>query len=320
MGRKFAYLVLDKKWFEKHQNKLLFLINNRFTKYLARKVIDIDYKGEIESINPSGFIRKKENEKVLRTHSKDVYGYAIYKAIKPVLWFLHFIDWLILDRYEPIPSFGYDVLTSYSDASPETDTVDGRVRNTSGATWNDIVTAASGTFANHTTTAGTLSYNGSPDSLWLERRPCTYDTSSLGSGASISAAKLVLYVNNKIGTDTSANSTLHVVSCSLANDNDVVTGDWDGFGSTSFGSVAESVWSGYGLMDFDLDSNGIDNISLTGISGFGYRIGFDLNNTEPSGTNGIQYTNVESATPSWRPYLEVTYTPGSSFVPKITMA
>lgn len=188
-------------------------------------------------------------------------------------------------------------------------TVDGRL-TFEDTTWAAVHDATSTTDINVTeTTQGIRAYKVAVNDWFIYRVVMTFDTSAIGSGSSITAATLSFYDNSAVqavvNTDSSA---CQVVSASPASNNNLVGGDYNknNFGTTVFGSVnlASILTNQYN--DITLDSNGIANISKTGVSKFGLRNSRDVSNSAPTGDNFNYIFFADNG--SNKPKLTVTYT------------
>ena len=320
-------------WFEKHQSKILWCLNAPVVGMLARWILRIHRdcpKAEIIDIKPNCYtIRgKKEEEYVtdFRTHWK--FAKRVYFAFKPVWWIMHAWDEIFADKFIPQMSFGFDTLTSYPDAGSGVTTCDGYTLHGDGFTNYTFANLIAGA-GEASSVDGTAIYlarlrntTGTPTNRfrYLYRGLLTFDTSSLTSGAEVSAVTLTLegvIKNNGLGE-----SSLEIVSSAPASNNNIVNGDHDSLGSTSFSSKAYGDYSAGGYPpgggsdnDFTFNASGIAHVSKTGITCLGTRIGWDLNGSFTgswSATGDTYYTCVSAdyTGTSYDPKLVVTYTAG----------
>lgn len=326
--------VFDPEWFEVHQRGLLFLLNNFLLKYWIRFTFRIhkliNFNEKIYKIAPHYFeIQIGENEFKRFTYTHWKFSKRLYYGFFPVWWTLHFIDWLLLERIEMLPNFGFATLTAYPGPSSGGTTVDGvLMSNRSDATWATL--RGSANYVNVTTGShhGWYLYaqwrTSYYDWRWgqMTRSFFTFDTSSLGPSSVISSAKLSFYNAGKSVQNVSYSPVLNIVESMQANSNNLTTSDWDSVGSTSFASMAYSSYAS-GYNDFNLNSSGLANIMLTGISKFATRDYCDINNNPApfsplypddddwyaafyAGMYHSDYTGTSAD-----PYLEITYTPGT---------
>lgn len=197
-------------------------------------------------------------------------------------------------------------------------------RNNNGSPYESWSTlrAGAGTDSSGTNAAiaGHLISHGNTSTNWVQiiRGYFHFDTSSL-TGATISAAT-ISFVGSTKSNDANFSSTsdldLHVVAASTASDTAIANSDYGNISATSFGSKSYDTFNvdGSTYNDITLDSNGIANINLAGISKFGTRAAADLSDTNPSAsveTNSrIYIKHSETAGTSADPALIVTYTSG----------
>lgn len=159
------------------------------------------------------------------------------------------------------------------------------------------------------------SNTGSSSPYWyqIQRTVMLFDTSSLTASAVISTAVLSIYgQNNYSGLGSVA---VQMISCTPASDSNLVAGDYNTMGSTTFGNIAAGSFSTSAYNDVTLNASGISNISLTNISKFAAINDWDYTNTPPTwaadNTNRYSYaadngTNI--------PKLVVTFTLGGGTI------
>ena len=217
------------------------------------------------------------------------------------------------------------VSTFYPNASVETTSVDGHLQSISTGNslssdaWNNARTGASpgvvaATVTNAIQTRITIvprtgNYIGEIDRSFL-----LYDTSSLTVNATISSATLSIYITLKNNTNNSGNDTLNIITTTPASSTALATGDWGNVGSTLQASAVDlSILTTTAYNSFSLNSTGLGNISKTGVTKFGLRMGEDINNVQPADDtqNSVTYSAAEEAGTSQDPKLEVTYTVAS---------
>ena len=299
-------MVFDKGWFIQHQSKLLFLL--RFK--LFRKVLKIETDKKIVEILPNCVTVGLENNQYQTTfYTRDVFSKYLYHIFSPIWWVMHFLDWLFIDKFIPKFSFGFLTLTVNPDPNPETSTVDGFVQKfTAGLTWAQTIAAATGDTADDTATQGVLVQNRLTGTDFINNRAFwLFNTSSLTSGAIISAATLSVVPHDAAGGTNPDSLTLEIVSSNPASNTTLGTADYNTLGSTSFGSITFWTVSDSTYRDITLNANGIANISKTGISKFGGKGSADLNGTPtPTGNNQVlaRWADYGGAV---KPKLVVTY-------------
>lgn len=312
------WLAFNKQWFETHQAKLLWLLKFKLFRYFLR----IDCDQEIVEILPNCYtIQGKRNEYItdFRTHPK--YSKRVYYAFRPLWWLFHVWDLLVADKFIPQWSFGFATLTAYPDADPETTTVDGfiyrELAGGAGEAWATFI-AGVGTTANSTSDVSGPGFNIQADNVsakWihLRRGICLFDTSSLTTAATISAATLSLYVVAKSDA-LSITPNIDIYTSTPATNTALVTGDFSQVGSTSqtgaatgYSSITASAYN-----DFAFNATGISNISQTSISKFGVRnANYDVAASAPTWTSlavsDIRPAAADTAGTTNDPKLVVTY-------------
>lgn len=326
-------IVFGEKWFEKHQQKLLWLLNTPIVRLWFRWIMRIrkyDCATIINRITPNSisYNVKVINDKLeittdFRTHDK--YSKRLYFAFKPLWYLLHIIDWSLFDRYESLTklNFGFSTLTVYP-ASGANSPVDGWVSTEgSGVTFANLISKA-GTSAGPNASPAYFIYagvNGNTNGSWWQmyRSIFCFDTSALTSGATISAAVLSLasYSTAPKYDDftTPADPNIDIYLSTPANTNNLVAGDYGQIGSTSqTGSpITYTNWTTNGSYnDFTFNATGIGNISKTGISKFGARnANHDVAASSPTwsafSSYYLQGYFAEAAGTTSDPKLVVTY-------------
>jgi hypothetical protein len=191
-------------------------------------------------------------------------------------------------------------------------TVDGRLLYYT-KNWNTGVSASSATHVYKDSVFDLIgSYNAGGNDYYINRIIFSFDTSTIGTDI-ISAAVLSPYYN---GTSNTTESTYpanpNIFGWTLANDNDLVAGDYDGFDTTSYANMtlADFVSGGAGYKDFTLSEAGRNYISKTGVTVLGIRASNDINNTAPSARSHAQIYMADNG--SNKPKLVVTHAPSTS--------
>jgi hypothetical protein len=137
-----------------------------------------------------------------------------------------------------------------------------------------------------------------------------FDTSSIGSGKIVSAATLSLFGTTK--ANALGDPSIDIVSSSPASNTTLAASDYGNLGSTSFANIAYASWSTSGYNDFSLNAGGISNISLTGVSKFGSRLGWDTANSftgtwAGASTSALRCNQADASGTANDPKLVVTY-------------
>lgn len=320
------FLAFNATFFDKHQNRLLQLLNARLTGRWFRWVLrirrsDIGYRKAIVRLLPHAYVvagdRPGQFIADFRTHPK--FGKRIYYAFRPIWWLLHFWDWLIADRYEwaGALSFGFDTLTAYPDAGdPGTTTIDGVIRAPGDQTWTTHrdATGSGGVVFSTNASANMLELKGESSSRWSRfcRSIFLFDTSSIPDGATKNSATFSVYSSGAWGTNFSLQAA--VVSSAPASNTTLADTDFNktNFGTTEFASRKDfsSVGSS-AYQAFALNSSGLTHVSLTGVTKLGVRMGEDLDNSEPTHAllqDGAGIYWADQTGTSNDPKLEVVYT------------
>lgn len=205
-------------------------------------------------------------------------------------------------------------LVVYPDASSGGASVDGHVRRSGvDVAFSTIHDAATGTNVSKTSTAQTMARlqasSTSNQYQRLDRGVATFDTSTIPAAAAISSATLTVYgtaKSNGLGAPD-----LDVVDVSLAATNDIVTGDYDGLGTTVYASTSYAGFSTSGANNFTLPTT---SVVKEGVSQYGFRLSWDTDDTEPTwaitADTYFSFTNADNG--SNRPTLTVEYTTGGA--------
>ena len=184
----------------------------------------------------------------------------------------------------------------------------GLIEKTGQGTWAGARDAASGTISTADNVASGYSTFRNP--VYDNGRFFMgFNTAALTTAATITAAKIRVYIVSRAGTDA---ETLNVVSMTSGNPESLVGTDYVNFGTTSFSSLAFGSASTSAYNELTLDANGIANINKTGVSKFCFRTTRDIDNTaptvdQPSGNSlNIDHSSASGATNILE--LVVTYT------------
>jgi len=190
-------------------------------------------------------------------------------------------------------------------------------RGTDGA-WSSIVTG-NGTYNNWTNTAYFILFDTNTTATtdeWsgLTRGLVRFDTSSLGSGATISAAVMSVYYRTK-GDGAALAPKVGVYGATISQANS----DFESAGSTLFSSEIDYADFSSGYEDFTFNSSGRTDINKTGNSDFSTRDSkYDVPDTAPSWSDSkfsrlFAYPSEETGTTK-DPKLVITYTSGATDV------
>jgi hypothetical protein len=295
--------------------------------------IDQDYESSarlISDILPHGyFLQNADGSRVfiVRTHCK--YAKHLYYGFLLIWWMLHFLDWLIQKTWNPEFSFGFDTLTAYPDANPETNTVDGysqRFLSSPNEESFSSIRSGEGTHSGDSLSTHYFCYLGAAEGVTdkynnFVRGFVLFNTYNLGSGASIISAIFNFY--SKLFNFDRNSSCVETVSMHLAEGNpssntSITSLDLQNVGSDSFGYVEESSIVLNQYNSITLNSSGVLAINKTGITKFSIQNGFDINNTEPTWATdlsvGSYFDSADQTGTSQDPKLVITYTTGESAI------
>ena len=246
--------------------------------------------------------------------SRNEYALRLQKVFYPIWLLLHTWDMLIANPFKPAWNLGFDTLTVYPDADPESTSVDGHVYRSGVDETLSTIRSSAGTGVSDTNT-GCFSYitsSGSTNQFAkLYRVSDFYDTSTLGDSANITNVVKSGYGSAK--KNDLGSPDLHFASGNAASNTALASSDYAqaNFGTTSFGSIAYADFSLAAYNDVTLNASGRANISKTGISKFSAQLNWDINNnfTGSWASDKTSYLIFFAAdNGSNKPKLVVTYT------------
>ena len=315
----------NKEWFIKHKKILLWLLNTSIIKIWFRWVLRINGQrsiiGDKKVIkmepNAIWWIKKITSKKIyctteFRTHDK--FAKRLFYTFKPLWYLLHIWDILIANPFVPAWNLGFDVLTVYPDPNPETATVDGDVRRESVDQTYTAIRDGVGTLSVDTDTGevqvGVLSSATTDQFKDFRRSIYLFDTSSIPDANNIDSAILSIFGTGK--NSGLGQTPFHIVSSTPASNTALVAGDYTQTGTTTFGNITHANFSTTAYNDITLNADGLSNISKTGVSKFGARHGWDIDNsfggTWASNTwMNMQANYADSAGTTNDPKLAVTH-------------
>lgn len=329
-------IVFGKQWFERHQGKLLLLLNSTLTKRWFRWVMrirsyDCPLETKINHISPNSFTygARATSEGVemttdFRTHEK--FGKRLYHAFKPLWYAMHAWDSLFGCVHEL--DFGFSTLTAYPDAGTGATTVDGTVsRIVASETWATIIAGAGTNVSASSDPLNPVRISASSTSNQFSR--CTrsiftFDTSGIGAGQTISAAIFSLNGTAK-QDDLSTTPDINVYGSTPAANNSLANADYGQTGSSAYATaITYGSWSTAGYNDFTFNGTGIAAISTSGVTALATRnANYDVAAVQPnwvsSNVSSFTCNFADAAGTSTDPKLVVTYSAASTFVPKTIM-
>jgi hypothetical protein len=229
---------------------------------------------------------------------------------------MHTLDELLLDRINPALGFGFATLTAYPDPNPETDTVDGWVgRSGVDEAFSTIRAGAGVDFNDSTQSLMCYLRNSATANQYnlLRRAIILFKTDSIGTDTITSAT---LSLNGQGASATIAKSTLAVTSASPASNTALEAADYGTLGTTEYTArlaYDDAVFDAYNHLA--LTDTAI--INKTGITKFGLRLAWDIDNSPPAykysnATAHLAFYNVEASGTSKDPYLTVTHAPAAT--------
>lgn len=278
--------------------------------------------------NPRVLVDDKNGDIVKEFYS-EVVGKTIYKKRK--IDFIEATKLCLLDTVKIVGKENTDIVknkignttsTFYPDPDPESNGVDGYVRNTGEANWADAHDAANGTYVG---AGNDLLVMRADTNHHIYRTYIVFDTSALPDTDTIDSAVLSIYGDNADFAD--ADSTdIGVHAVTTASSTSLAVGDYNktNFGANEFAVMDASTWDQAGYNDWTLDANGRANVSKTGASKFGVRCGRDIDDAAPSAGNTIilgESADSQAGTTK-DPKLVVVHTVGvttANVVPQLTI-
>jgi len=321
-------VVFSAEWFERHQGKLLWLLNHWLTRRWFRWVLrirrcDIGYVLPIVEIFPHAytvFVRDWGDGKFatdFRTHNK--YAKRLYYAFKSIWVALHSWDELIGEKSQL--AFGFATLTAFPDASSGATTVDGEVKVTGADQTLTAIRAAAGTAVDQTSDINSVGLLKASTTLnqfaELWRSIFTFDTSLIGASSSITSATFSLQASGVDG-GLGNPATWILSSATPAASNNLINADYGQLGSTSFGSISQATFASSLLGTITLNASGIANINRSGISAFGGMLDWDFNNSftgtwASAAFSDLTAHHADAIGTTNDPSLVVTYRLGNKF-------
>ena len=212
------------------------------------------------------------------------------------------------------------ILTVYPDPNPETTSVDGQAQRSLVDENLATIRAGAGTSAEDTfTSVVTVEFRCSATTNQFDtisRGFYLFDTSSLGSGVTISSAILSLMgLSGKFNNISGGTPEYDIGASSPASNTAIVASDYSTVSYTNFSTgISFTNFASESYNDFTLNASGISNISLAGISKFSGLSGWDINNNfDGTWSSGVvmQINNymADNAGTTKDPKLVITYSP-----------
>lgn len=195
---------------------------------------------------------------------------------------------------------------------------DGQVKNNPGSTnWATVHDATNGSAFDSTGTIANAMVDKDVANFEITRTFFPTDTSSLGAGATITAATFKGYVIGVYNADDDGDDWINVVQTSQASNTVLATEDYDQCGAVSNPTEGATRIDYTGLATsayttWTLNATGLTWINPTGYTLIGLREGHDAINSAFAGANntndGIQINTSEQTGTANDPYMTITYT------------
>lgn len=218
---------------------------------------------------------------------------------------------------------GSTVSTFYPDEDPESTSFDGFMSyNQSLQTWATVHDYEGGANVSIDDTSGLTQkpVNWEDNtSVWLDgsrRSMFLFDSSALPDDDEISAATFSFYTIGK--AEGHGTTGIGIVLSDPASNTGLSNTDWPDFGTTRQATdITIAALSTGAYNDWALNATGISNVSKTGITKFGMRSSWDIDDTEPSKTGNDTYLSGKFAdVGSDKPKLTVTHAVAVTWTPK----
>ena len=207
-----------------------------------------------------------------------------------------------------------DTSTFYPDPNAEVTSVDGTCYRVTNGTWSSLHDGVGeGKNDNGASLPIQAIFVSTGEWSDLRRMGLLFDTSALTGETPTSATvgQTVSYNDFAVGSDGS----LALCGFSPASNTALVNSDYSNFGTTRFcdTDIPDSSWTG--TLTWAVNASGLAAVDVEGISKFGVILDFDLDDAEPSWSNGwkssLTMKMAETSGTASDPYLEVTT--GASF-------
>lgn len=203
--------------------------------------------------------------------------------------------------------------TFYPDADVESTSVDGYAYESTDDTWS-VMRAAGGdsSYDDYYLLVLTIDASATTNEyIDFGRLITLFDTSGLDDEATISAGTYSLYYYTKTN-EFAETPSFAVVSSNPASNTTIAAGDFDSLGTTRYATDLGYGDIGAGYNDWTLNSTGLAAIPKDGITKFGLRVDWDLDDSEPTWGNRdtLQMGWYSADNGSNEPKLVVTYTVG----------
>lgn len=210
--------------------------------------------------------------------------------------------------------------TFYPDEDTESTSVDGSIYN-SNATWDSLHDASSGTHQDSSATANMHS-GLNAGTYYLRRGLFLFDTSALPDDATINSA--TFNITPATNGSCSDSTGINIVNSFPASNTDLVDDDFNNVGDATDNPTTFSTTKNISTfvtdteLNYDLNANGLANISKTAVSKFGTRDTNDITDSTPTVFCTWSLNFAEQTGNTKDPNLIVYYTEATSSPPTAT--
>jgi len=294
------------------------------TKASTGSIIYDKFKNDVKEKNrklKDGFVIESENHRKIAFHPPLVFDYNNKKTLNievdgyyksGIFYGIKNIPCSYFDEKTEYPVLADTVVDFHPGAS-----VDGYTTATPNDYWS-TARAAAGSAVNSTATTAKLGVESSGSAnKWYNifNSYTLYDITSLPSGVTINSGSLLLYGETSYN-GLSSNMSIVVGKPNTASDTALATGDHVVTNWTLREQATrktQASWSTSGYNTFPLTASGINTLSLTAITKFGFMSSYVFDNLEPTyGTPGegdwVTFYTSEDAGFTRSPVLRLTYT------------
>ena len=314
-------IVFSQEWFSKYNKQICWLANSFLGQFVFKfKKYGHYTENKIVKITPNSVgevLGVKGNKVEIKEHffGRNEYALRLQKVFYPIWITFHTWDMLIANNFKPAWNLGFDTLTVYPDADPESTSMDAHVLSLlTNETWDNVHTGTTTTSSDDSPALLLTISPGSSSDTWnrIYRTFTLFDTSALTSGVTVSNAVLSIYGYDKYD-DTTVNPTINVYATTPASNTAIADSDFNNIGTVAQCDTAITYagFSTTGYNDFTLNATGIGNVSKTGISKFGLReVIYDVADSAPTWNASlyVQFASRSADHGSDKPKLVVTYT------------
>lgn len=284
--------IPSEEFFTYYQRPLVRFINTR----IGKRFFGIaDQKAEIGKLRPNHYAFRLNGKKALdfRTNKK------FWLILRHRTRYLRVIPWVIaaftMPSLQRIPEFmpllTLATYTFYPDANVETTSVDGRFFTSNLGSWQLTHDAIASEGAGDSDASAQSLYALDDDTgtplYQINRAMYLFDTSATPNDDVVVSATFSVF--GAAGADDTLNQDIHLCSSSPASNTALVTGDFDQFGSTSFGSLDQGSWSTSAYNAITINATGLATITFTDVTKFGIRYSSDINNSRPGPSDSFSY-------------------------------